>query len=272
MKFFILVLACLILTSAAFASPGSIIRSQMISGQPVNGVRGLARDWDTGRIWVAGPNSTDNTIFTSLDIESLVPDVWITAANQYWVFDIGYGYDVGGTKYILMNDQNTPFTRIVDPLDGSYEGNLPDYYSSADYTDGNAVDWVTNYVYMSSHGNDNTVYYNGSSWNTFASISGAKNMGCAVGWDHVFFIRTDPYYTIEVYETNGTYLETIPLVGYPAGQYIMGLACGRENVVGDNESLFFADFVTGQVHEVEVGDYAGTSLQHSTWGAIKAGF
>jgi hypothetical protein len=41
--------------------------------------------------------------------------------------------------------------------------------------------------------------------------------------------------------------------------------------VGDNESLFFADFISYRVHEVEVDNYT-TSLQHSTWGAIKAGF
>ncbi len=271
MRFLVLVLMTAMLASAVFAAPGDIIRSQSISGQPANGIRGLAMDWDTGRIWVAGPNATDNITFTSLDITTLAPDAWLTAANQYWVFDIGYGYDITGTKYLLMNDQSTPYTRIVDPLDGSYEGNLPDCYGSSDYTDGNAVDWNTNYVYMSSYGNANTVYYDGS-WNTFANIPGALNMGCAVGWDHVFFIRTSTYYTIEVYEINGTYVETIPLNSWPASQYLIGLSCGRENIVGDNESLFFADFVTLQVHEVEVGDYVGSSLEQSTWGAIKAGF
>jgi hypothetical protein len=171
-----------------------------------------------------------------------------------------------------MNDQSTPFTRIVDPVDGSYEGALPDCYSSGDYTDGCAVDWATNYVYMSSYGNQNTVYYDGSSWETFATISGGLNMGAAVGWDHVFFIRTSGYYTIEVYEINGTFVESIPLNSWPPTQYLIGLSCGRENIVGDNESLFFADFITYQIHEVEVGDYVGASLQQSTWGAIKAGF
>lgn len=272
MKGLILSAVMLLLVSAAFAAPGDIIRSQSISGQPVNGVRGLARDWNTDRIWVAGPNTSSDIIYTSIDMETLAPDAWMGASGMYWVFDIGYGYDDGGTMYLVMNDQTSPYSKLIDPADGSYDGSLPDYFSSADYTDGAAVDWATNYVYMSSHGSDEVVYYDGAAFNVFGTISGAKNMGTAVGWDHLFVIRTSTYYTIEVYELNGTFVESIPLNGWPSGNYLIGLACGREDVVGSNESLFFADFITQQVHEVEVGDYAGTSLQQSTWGAIKAGF
>lgn len=273
MRFTLLALLVLTLTSAVFAVPGDIIRSQSISGQPANGIRGLARDWDTGRIWVAGPEGTYNVIYTSLDMESLAPDAWKTAdGSQYWVFDIGYGYDMGGTKCLLMNDQSSPFTKIIDPSDGSYLGNLPDYYSTADYTDGCAVDQDAGRVYLSSHGNPEVVYYDGATFNLFDSITGAKNMGVAVGWDHVFIIRTDPYYTIEVYDLGGGFVESIPLNGWSSSNYVMGLACGREDLSGDTESLFFADFVSNQVHEVEVGDYTGTSLQQTTWGGIKAGF
>ena len=65
MKLIVLVLMTAMFVSAVFASPGDIIRSQSISGQPSSGIRGLAMDWDTNRIWVAGPNGTDNIIFTS---------------------------------------------------------------------------------------------------------------------------------------------------------------------------------------------------------------
>ncbi len=273
MRFILLPLLVLKLTSTVFADPGDIIRSQSISGQPENGIRGLARDWDTGRLWVAGPEDGYYVMYTSLDIETLAPEGWQTASDTlHWVFDIGYGYDMGGTKCLLMNDQQSPFTKMIDPSDGSCLGNLPDYYSSADFTDGCAVDADANRVYLSSHGNPEVVYYDGAIFNLFGTISGAKNMGAAVGWDHVFIIRTDPYYTIEVYDLGGGFVESIPLSGWSSGNYVMGLACGREDVSGDSESLFFADFITNQVHEVEVGDYNGTSLQQSTWGGIKAGF
>ncbi|MFO8182940.1 MAG: hypothetical protein R6U39_02075, partial [Candidatus Aegiribacteria sp.] len=148
MRFILLPLLVLKLTSTVFADPGDIIRSQSISGQPENGIRGLARDWDTGRLWVAGPEDGYYVMYTSLDIETLAPEGWQPASDTLpGVFDIGYGYDMGGTKCLLMNDQQSPFTKMIDPSDGSCLGNLPDYYSSADFTDGCAVDADANRVY-----------------------------------------------------------------------------------------------------------------------------
>ncbi|MBN1434205.1 hypothetical protein JW921_05550 [Candidatus Fermentibacterales bacterium] len=272
MKLLSLVLASLFLASVAFAAPGDVLRSSTVSGQPSYGIRGMARDWDTDELWVAGPAGSNNVRFTSIDIVTLAPGTWQQAMSMGWVFDIGYGYDVGGTKYLLMNDQYSPYTKIIDPADGSYEGNLPDYYSSAQYTDGCGIDWNTNYVYISSYGSADCVYYDGSSWSVFTTISGALNMGVAVGWDHVFFLRTSTYYTIEVYQIDGTFVESIPLNGWSSGWYVMGAACGQVDIAGDNESLFICDFITLQVHEIEVGDYAGEALQESTWGEIKTVF
>lgn len=271
MRFLLFSLPVLAMTSILFADPGDIVRSQSISGQPAEGIRGLARDWETDRIWVAGPEGSFSVRYTSLDIESLAPDAWQSASDGlYWVFDIGYGYEMGGTECLLMNDQTSPYTKIIDPSDGSWLGSLPDYFSAANYTDGCAVDADANRVYLSSHGDPEVVCYDGASFNLFDSIAGAKNMGAAVGWDHVFILRTDPYYTIEVYDPGGDFVESIPLNNWTTGNYVMGLACGREDVSGDSETLFFADFITDQIHEVEVGDYTGTSLQHTTWGRIKA--
>lgn len=271
MRSFALLLVVAIFAAAAFAAPGDILRSQSLTGQPSYGVRGLAKDWDTGDVWVAGPNYMDDIIYTTMDPATMDVGTWLSASGQYWLFDMGYGYDDGGTLYLLMNDQNSPFTKEIDPADGSYDGSLPDYYSSSEYTDGCAVDWDNNYVYLSSYASSEVVYYDGSSFNLFDTIAGGKNMGTAVGWGHLFVIRTDSYYTIEIYQLDGTFVESLALNGYPTNQYLMGLACGQEDAVGDNESLFFADFITYRVHEVEVDNYT-TSLQHSTWGAIKAGF
>jgi len=273
MKFFAAVIFALLTASAAFAATGDILRSQPLAGQPLNGVRGLAMDWDTGLIWVAGPDAENTIKYATMDPVTMTPGTWMSAAfDQYWVFDIGYGYDSGGTKYLLMNDQSSPFTKMIDPADGSYDGSLPDYYSVSDYTDGCGVDWTNNYVYLSSHGSPEVVYYDGATFNPFASITDGLNMGLAVGWEHVFVIRTSPWYTIEVYQINGTFVESIPLNSW-SGNYVIGLSCGQEDVVGNNESLFFADFISQQVHEIEVGDYTTPgSLTQSTWGEIKAGF
>ncbi|MCK5117190.1 MAG: hypothetical protein KAR44_11360 [Candidatus Aegiribacteria sp.] len=270
MAFLLLVL----FASSIHAAPGDILRSQTLSGQPSSGVRGLAMDWDTGLIWVAGPNGSSNIIYTTMDPVTMTTGTWLAAAADLgWIFDIGYGFDDGGTKYLLMNDQYSPFTKMIDPLDGSYDGQLPDYYSSGNYTNGCTVDWNTNNVYISSHGNPYVVYYYGVFYYPFTSITGAKNMGTAVGWDHLFILRTSSFYTIEVYEIGGAFIGSIPLAAWPSDNYVLGLSCGREDAVGENETLFFADLLTKQVHEIEVGDYTTPgSLTPSTWGEIKAGF
>lgn len=268
------VIFLLLLVTLAFATPGDVIRGQALTGQPAGGVRGLAMDWDTGMIWVAGIAGGNNVRYTTMDPSTMTAGTWQSAdSSVYWVYDIGYGYDISGTKYLLINDINSPFTKLIDPADGSYDGNLPDYYSEDDDTDGCSVDWDTNNVYLSSYANDEVVYYDGSSHTIVATISGAKNMGTAVGWGHLFVLRTTPYYTIEVYLLDGTFVESIPLTGWDTGHWVMGLSCGQEDGVGNNETLFFADFITHQVHEIEVGDYtSGGNVEEATWGQIKAGF
>jgi len=273
MRTLLLFAVTLLVVSSAFAVPGDIIRGQALSGQPASGVRGLARDWDTGRVWVAGPQATADIRYTSMDAATMATDPWIATTAMYWVFDIACGFDYNTmTNCLLMNDQSSPFTRIIEPTSGTLLGNLPDYYSASEYTDGAAVNWDNNNVILSSYANAAVVSYDGSSYSTFATIPGALNMGTAIGWGHVFILRTSSFYTIEVYLLDGTFVESIPLNAWPTGNYVIGLACGQENIVGDNESLFFASFVTNQVYEVEVGDYNPSSLEQSTWGAIKAGF
>lgn len=256
-----------------FADPGDIVRSQSLSGQPAGGVRGLAMDWDTGLIWVAGIAGGNNVRYTTMNPATMSAGTWQSAESTvYWVFDIGYGHEDGGTKYLLFNDMNSPFTKMIDPSDGSYCGGLPNYFNIDDDTDGCSVDWSNNNVYLSSYGNDQVVCYDGSH-SIFATIPGARNMGTAVGWGHLFIIRTNTYYTIEVYQLDGTFVESIALASWNPGEWVMGLSCGREDGVGDNETLFFSDFITHQVHEIEVGDYTtGSRLTNSSWAAIKASF
>ncbi len=273
MKNLIVLFFLILVVSLTYATPGDILRSQSLTGQPANGVRGLAMDWDTGLIWVAGPVAPNNITYATMDPVTMSAGTWTAVASDLgWVFDIGYGFDDMGTKYLLMNDADSPFTKLIDPANGSYYTSLPDYYTTDDYTDGCSVDWDNNDVYLSSYANPDVVYYDGSSHSIFASISGALNMGAAVGWEHLFILRTSAYYTIEVYQLDGTFVESIPLTGWPAGNYVLGLSCGRVDAVGDNETLFFADFITHQVHEIEVGNYTSVSLTRSTWGEIKAGF
>ncbi len=274
MKAHILItIAVLLLTVFANADPGDTIDSFVLSGSPANGVRGLDKDWDDGGIWAAGPNNSYQIYYGKFDPAThTMTESWATAdSSVYWCFDIGYGYDDGGTTSLLIVDQNSPYIKIVDPSDGSVSGSLPDHYSSANYTDGASVDWDTNEVYSSSYGDSNLIYYD-SAWNVY-DTPGNRNMGCAVGWGKIFIVRTDSYYQILVYDLATRTLEdTINLNSWSS--YLMGIACGQENVVGDNESVFIATFYpSNNIYEVEVGDYtAPVSIKSASLGEIKASF
>ncbi|MCD4733147.1 hypothetical protein K8R78_02790 [bacterium] len=76
MKHLFALIVLLIVVSITLATPGDILLSQALTGQPAEGIRGLAMDWDTGNIWVAGTQSQSNI--------------------KYWVFDIGFGYEDSG--------------------------------------------------------------------------------------------------------------------------------------------------------------------------------
>ncbi len=273
MKYYTLII--LIYTMTAFSAPGDILRSDSIPGQPGYGIRGLAKDWDSDRIWVAGYTDTGpfDAIFTSLDILTLTPDTWKIAANFTSIFDIGYGYTESGIKYLLMNDNLFPATFIVDPSDGSKIGSIPGYFAGSCLTVGCSVDCSSNYIYLSSIGDGDVINWDGNQYHEFTFLMGGLNVGTAVGWDHLFVLRTSPFYSIEVFNLNGTYVESIDLNGWAGDDYVMGLACGQEDAVGENETLFFADFVTHRVHEIEIGNYStpGT-LEQSTWGQIKTIF
>ncbi len=196
-------------------------------------------------------------------------------------FDIGYGYEYGGVKCLVVNDDvyYSPYTKIVDPRDGSYKGGLPDYFSKPSYTAGCAVDANTNDVYISSNmrvlggGTDDprVARYDGKAWNVFATV-GEANEGLAVGWGHVFLLRMYPYYDIYVFDMEGKLEDTIHL-NKPPANYIVGLSLGRVDAVGANESIFIG-IKSGDhnVFEVEVKDYAGVAVAPTSLGRVKALF
>jgi hypothetical protein len=266
--------ATVILASLAFAVPGDIIRGQALSGQPYNGVKGLAKDWDTGRIWVAAIDSWEFTYlrYTTMDEVTMDTEDWSTQEDVHSVYDIGYGYDYNGTKCLLVNDWDPANILIMDPATGDILGTIPDWYTSFPSTYGCAVNWDDNHVIMSAQNNNDVVSFDGSSYSIFATLEGAKNVGAAVGWGHVFILRTNPFYMIEVYLLDGTRVESIPFSAQASDTSVMGLACGRENAVGNNESLFFAGVNTHKVFEIEVGDYFSNSLEQGTCAGVKAGF
>jgi hypothetical protein len=266
--------AAVILASLASALPGDIIRGQMLSGQPYTGVRGLAKDWDTGRIWVVALDLWEFSYlrYTTMDEVTMDTEDWSTQWDVRAVYDIGYGYNYDATRCILVNDWDPANILIMDPATGDILGMIPEWYTSFPSTYGSAVNWDDNHIIMSAENNNDVVSFDGSSYSNFATLEGASNVGAAVGWGHVFILRTDPFYTIEVYLLDGTWVETIQFNPLASDSDIMGLACGRENAVGNDESLFFAGVDTRKVFEIEVGDYFANSLEQGTWAGVKAVF
>jgi len=264
----------IILLPHAFALPGDIIRGQTLPGQPYTGVRGLAKDWDTGRIWVAALDLWEFSYlrYTTMDEVSMDTEDWSTQWEVRAVYDIGYGYDYNATRCILVNDWDPANILIMDPATGDILGMIPDWYTSFPSTYGCAVNWDDSHVIMSALNHNDVVSFDGSSYSNFATLEGAKNVGAAVGWGHVFILRTNPFYTIEVYLLDGTWVETIQFSAQASDTSVMGLACGRENAVGSDESLFFAGVNTHEVFEIEVGDYFANSLEQGTWAGVKAVF
>ncbi len=264
----------LVLAVVSAANPGDTIRNYIIPGMPGMGILGLAKDWETGNIWIGGADGSNNSRFAAMDPVTLdIVTSWVTYTDVYWGFDIGYGYEAGGKKYLVMTDQQSPFLKLIDPVDGSYDGSLPDYYAADDITEGCAVDWNTNNVYLCSYYDSDCVYYNGSSYNVFSSTGDGRFKGSAVGWGHIFLLRNGPYFDIDVYDlASGAFEESISMSGF-AGNSLIGLACGRENAAGDNESMFLFATQYEVLYEIEVGDYvSGSSLERMTWGGIKSGF
>jgi len=277
--------AVIALAASAFAEPGDTIWWGQIPATENIVIGGLAMDWNDGKIWAAGPVSgtARQCKYCKFDPETHeVVRPWASMASAVGsCFDIGYGYEYGGTKCLIVNDDvdYSPYTKIVDPRDGSYKGSLPDYFSKPSYTAGCAVDGKTNDVYISSNmrvfdgGTDDprVARYDGKAWSVFASV-GEANEGLAVGWGHVFLLRMFPYYDIYVFDMAGKLEDTVHLKKPPVN-YIAGLSLGRVDAVGTNESLIIG-IKSGDhsVYEVEVKDYAGVAVVPASLGRVKALF
>lgn len=268
MKTALVVIAILAIVGTAFGTPGSVIRSFTLPGQPAQGPRGLAYDWSDNNIWVAGPVTTNVIQFGKFNptTGSMVVN-WRSATGGYWVFDIGYGYQVSGTRYLVFVDQTAPRLRLFTTT-GSYYGSLSDPFSGG-YDEGVDCDWGGTYVYVTNYAQTPIKRWSGSSWATFATVPATPPMGCATGWGKTFVVTTQYDYKIYQFNTAGSLEKSIPLVGWSF--YMVGLSIGRQNVVGNEDSLFVAVFSPSRmVYEVSVGDVSPSGVAPTSLGKIKS--
>lgn len=269
MKTALVVIATLAIVGSAFGAAGSIIRSFTLSGQPGNGVRGLAYDWSDNNVWAAAPFGTSNIQFCKFNpaTGSLVVN-WTRASGQYWVFDIGYGYQVGGTRYFIFIDQSAPRLRRWTTT-GSYVGSLTDAFSGS-YDEGFACDWKGTFMYCTNYAQTTIQKWGGSSWSAFGTVPGSPVMGCAAGWGRVFVVTTQADYKVYVFNNAGSLERSIPLLNWGT-RYTIGMSTGRQNVVGDEDSVFIGVFYpSAMIYEVSIGDVAQTGIAPTSLGKIKS--
>jgi len=262
--------------SLVYSSPGDTIREFTLSGQPSYGIRGLEYDPYDGNIWCAGPNSQDNVIFCKFlsgQVDSIVHN-WQRLDSQHWCFDIAYKYVYDGRDCIVVCDSTSPRYKLYDVVDGSYVGFLPDAFSGG-YNEGISADYKNNWgvtLYASNYSYTDIMRWDGSSWSNWATTM-SPSMGLCYGWAHVFNIITSPVYKIlSFYVADGQMDNEIQLNNWGT-TYMVGLARGRDNYNGTNETLYTACYYPSNfIREIDIGNYNQTGIEATSVGNIKALF
>ncbi len=278
MKISLAVFAVSLFASLLFAAPGDIIGSPFSFGI----VRGLDRDWSDGNIWMTTAVSNNCKIGKFNATTHAQVSGWVTAAGQYWCYDCGYGYKNSGTNTIVLVDDDAPRMRMYNPTTGAYIGSLPDAFPEYQYEDGVAVyagGSITNTNLWATSYNGNPIKksdYPVTTWTSFATTPATPATGCCFGYGYgvVLVATTSPDFKIYCFNANnGTLTDTWSLSGW--SYYLMGMAAGRVDAVGNNESVFIAEFTTNSIREVEIGDVfwgPPISVEPTSLGMIKAAF
>jgi len=257
----------------SYASPGDIINEFTISGQPAQGIRGLEKDWSDGNIWCAGSESMNNCSFAKFhQATHTLTKNWKQLKNHVWVYDIGYPYNYGNTNCIVAVDQVSPRIRLYDPQNGNNVGS----FSSDPFTGGEnrglGSKAGTQNLYATNGSQTQMMRWNGVSWSSFTSYIEQENSGVCYGWHHIFVIFSTGIYKIKVFDESGSNVANYNLNNW-GGAQMMGLACGRENGAGNNETLFTAVYYPiSVIREIEIGDFNTTGITATSLGEIKAVF
>ncbi|MGQ9705570.1 MAG: hypothetical protein ACUVWP_01020 [bacterium] len=256
------------------SSPGDIVREFTLEGQPAGGVRGLEYDPADGNIWAVGPNTQNNVYFCKFisgQVNSIV-HIWQRLDGQYWCFDVAYKYVFDGKDCIVVCDSASPRYKLHDVKDGSYVGFLPDAYTDG-YNVGIGADYKNNWgvtLYASNYSYTDIMRWNGSSWSVWATTS-SPSMGICYGWAHVFNIITEPVYKILSFHIADGKMDNEIQLNNWGTCYMVGLARGRDNYDGKNETLYTACFYPSNfIREIDIGQYNQTGIETTSVGNIKA--
>jgi hypothetical protein len=257
--------------AAAWGAAGDIIRSFELPGQPAYGVRGLANDWSDGNVWVAGPNANDNCIFAKFNPTSAsLVSSWTRLSGSVWVFDIGYGYVIGADRYLVVVDKTSPRMKVFSTA-GSLVATLEDPFTGG-FDQGAACAWDGLGVFANNESFPEVKRWTGAAWSVWGKTPATRGRGLAVGWGRLFAIKGKP--DAAVYEFNlatASLVRTIPLLNW-GSRDMVGLAIGRVNARGAEESLFTGVFTPQprMIYEISVGDVTDVAAAPASLGCVKA--
>ncbi|MGQ9705681.1 MAG: hypothetical protein ACUVWP_01580 [bacterium] len=165
---------------------------------------------------------------------------------------------------------SSPILKIYNKDNGLKLGNFSKdpFGSSTIGIEANKNDKLTLYA---GNGSGNTIKkWDGSEWNYWANC-GVHPFGTAFGWNHVFVVLSSTPYSIEVFDLDGNKITDIRLNNWDTG-IMYGLCRGRDNVVGENDSLYITVYYPSvAIKEIEIGDY-NTVINTTSIGDIKAIF
>ncbi len=272
MRYGVALLVFCAFANSAHGVAGDVIRTFTIAGQPANGIRGLAFDWSDGNVWAAGPVTNYNISLGKFrPATGALVGSWRTLNEPRWCYDIGYGYRIGGTRYIIIVDGSAPRFRLFTAT-GSYYGSFTDPFSGG-YDEGVACDWGGSYIYASNYSYSAVHRWNGSTWSAWANMPAGPAAGVAAAWGRVFVVSTSS--DLKIYEfddATGSLQRSIPLRNWGT-QYMIGMSRGRVNAQGGEESVFLAIYYPSfYISEVSVGDITGTAVAPASLGTVKALF
>jgi hypothetical protein len=263
--------AALALASAVLAAPGDTIRTFTLTGQPNNGVRGLAYDWGDGNVWAAGPDGLDaiNCAKFNPTSASLVTP-WVRLSGCHWVYDLGYGYKVGATRYLVADDRANPRLRLHTTA-GSFAGSLPDPFTGG-FNTGVDCDWGGSLVFQTNDSFSRIYRWSGSAWGPWAGIPAGRARGVATGWGRVLVVTESPDYKIYEYDrTTGSLARTVTITGWTG--LVCGMSIGRVNALRGEESVFIGRLLAAPViAEVSIGNITDTVASPASLGKVKTLF
>jgi len=256
--------------AGAYGAPGDVIRTFSVPGQPGNGIRGLAFDPSDGDVWAAGPHVQGDVRFGKFDaVTGGLVGSWASLPGAVWNFDIGFGYQVGGTKYLVVADKIPPRVRLYT-TNGSFVGTMADPFAGG-YDEGCACDWGGTTLWLTNSYAADVKRWGGGGWTSWAVVPEGRPEGVATGWGRVFVGTDYPDHIYEYDKNTGSVLRTItpPNWGYD----FVGVGLGRVDAFGSEESVFIACYRSDYViAEVSVGDVTAASATPASLGKVKALF